>query len=92
MNMCRATPESLEYPTSVRQTGVATGLSAPRDKRWTCLRQTAIRVAGWPLFLVLGLLDAQSRAVYDEPDNYRLRASDSQGQRMHYCSVLIAWN
>ena len=90
--MCRATPEPLEHPTSVRQTGVAAGLSGPRDRRWSQLRETAIRVAGWPLFLMLGLLDAQSRAVYDEPENYRLRASHSQGEEDLLLQLVVKEN
>lgn len=41
------------------------------DDKWDCLRHTAVRVAFWPLSIVLGMWDALSHIVYEEPLDYR---------------------
>lgn len=41
-----------------------------KDK-WECLRLTVVKVVLWPVSILLGLCDALSYIVYEEPSDYR---------------------
>lgn len=39
--------------------------------KWECFRRTAVKVALWPFTILLGIWDALSHLVYEEPVDYR---------------------
>ncbi|BDA45290.1 probable lipase at C-terminar half [Coccomyxa sp. Obi] len=43
--------------------------------KWECLRRTAVKVALWPFTIILGIWDALSHIVYEEPLDYRAAPS-----------------
>lgn len=58
------------------------------DGKWDCLRRTAVKVALWPFTILLGVWDALSHIVYEEPLDYRAAPSGAfntvlDGERMN---------